>query len=228
MRSMIRAFALSVAIHCALAALLALWMGSVRRVDLATLDLSAVELSFAADESDSSPVSSVPTSGAEESAPRPREEPPPESPPDERFEAPPQMDNGALPEPGPEAVEPIPETPREPPPAEAAPPPAEAAPPPAEAPRQARIDAPARPVRSIRPDYPYEARMRGESGDVVLEIDVSPKGAASDVRVVASCGYDDLDEAAAKSARRARFVPAKAGGEAVASTVRMTISFTLK
>ncbi|MBQ7234664.1 MAG: hypothetical protein IJS36_04565, partial [Kiritimatiellae bacterium] len=103
---MIRAFALSVAIHCVLAALLALWMGSVRRVDLATLDLSAVELSFAADESDSSPVSSVPTSGAEESAPRPREEPPPESPPDERFEAPPQMDNGALPEPGPEAVEP--------------------------------------------------------------------------------------------------------------------------
>ena len=228
MRSMIRAFALSVAIHCVLAALLALWMGSVRRVDLATLDLSAVELSFAADESDSSPVSSVPTSGAEESAPRPREEPPPESPPDERFEAPPQMDNGALPEPGPEAVEPMPETPREPPPAEAAPPPAEAAPAPAEAPRQARIDAPARPVRSIRPDYPYEARMRGESGDVVLEIDVSPKGAASDVRVVASCGYGDLDAAAAKSARRARFVPAKAGGEAVASTVRMTISFTLK
>ena len=218
---MIRAFALSVAIHCTLAAMLALWMGSVRRVDLATLDLSAVELSVAADESDSSPVSSVPTSGAEESAPRPREEPPPESPPDERFEVPPQMDNGALPEPGPEAVEPIPETPREPPPAEAAPPPAEA-------PRQARIDAPARPVRSIRPDYPYEARMRGESGDVVLEIDVSPKGAASDVRVVASCGYDDLDAAAAKSARRARFVPAKAGGEAVASTVRMTISFTLK
>ena len=221
MRSMIRAFALSVAIHCTLAALLALLMGSERRVDLATLDLSAVELSFAADESDSSPVASVPTSGAEESAPRPREEPPPESPPDERFEAPPQMDNGALPEPGPEAVEPIPETPREPPPAEAAPAPAEA-------PRQARIDAPARPVRSIRPDYPYEARMRGESGDVVLEIDVSPKGAASDVRVVASCGYGDLDAAAAKSARRARFVPAKAGGEAVASTVRMTISFTLK
>lgn len=221
MRSVMRALALSVAIHCVLAALLAAWLGSARRVDLAMLDLSAVELSFAADESDVAPVSPMPPSSAAEPAPQPREEPPPETPPDERPEPPPQLDSGALPEPGPDAVEPMLAAPPKPPAAESAPAPAEA-------PRQARVDAPARPVRSIRPDYPREARQRGESGDVVLEMDISAEGTASDIRVVSSCGYTDLDAAAVKAARRARYVPAKSGGEPVASTVRMLIAFTLK
>ena len=221
MRAMMRALALSVAIHCVLAALLAVWLGSARRVDLAMLDLSAVELSFAVNESDVAPVAPVPPSSAAQPAPQPREEPPPETPPDERPQAPAQLDDGVLPEPGPEPVETMPEAPSE---ATSA----EAAPSQTEAPRQSRVDAPARPVRSIRPDYPHEARVRGESGDVLLEIDIAPNGTASGVRVVSSCGFADLDAAAVKAASRARFVPAKSGGEAVASTVRMTIAFTLK
>ena len=70
--------------------------------------------------------------------------------------------------------------------------------------------------------------MRGEQGDVVLEIEVSASGSVERVAVVASSGYPELDEAASRAAKAARFEPAKSGGRAVASTARLTLTFRLR
>lgn len=99
---------------------------------------------------------------------------------------------------------------------------------PAAAPRQAHVDAPPRPQRVIRPDYPRAARQRGEQGDVVLEIDVAVDGSVAAVAVATSSGFIDLDAAALKAVKAARFSPAKSGDRAVASHARLTLSFKLK
>ena len=96
------------------------------------------------------------------------------------------------------------------------------------APRQARVDAPPRPKRTIRPDYPRGARQRGEQGDVALEVDVNEAGTVDDVRVVASSGFAELDAAAVAAVRKARFVPGRSGSAAVSSSVGLKLSFRLK
>ena len=96
------------------------------------------------------------------------------------------------------------------------------------APRQARVDAPPRPKRTIRPDYPRGARQRGEQGDVVLEVDINEAGTVDDVRVVASSGFAELDAAAVAAVRKARFVPGRSGSAAVSSSVGLKLSFRLK
>ena len=96
------------------------------------------------------------------------------------------------------------------------------------APQQARIDAPPQPRRSIRPEYPKGARQRGEQGDVTLEIRVSAEGTVDRVEVAVSSGFAELDAAAVKAAKKAKFTPAKSGRDAVASTARLKLSFKLK
>ena len=94
-------------------------------------------------------------------------------------------------------------------------------------PAQARIDAQPSAVKPIRPAYPTGARQRSEEGDVVLELDINAQGRVTAASVFASSGYPDLDAAALRAARKARFVPAKSGRDAVAATVRITIEFRL-
>ena len=96
------------------------------------------------------------------------------------------------------------------------------------APRQARVDVPPRPKRTIRPDYPRGARQRGEQGDVALEVDVNEAGTVDDVRVVASSGFAELDAAAVAAVRKARFAPGRSGSAAVPSSVGLKLSFRLK
>ena len=148
--------------------------------------------------------------------PKPREEKPPEA---ERAEDPLPPDPAApkLAEPEPEREQM--ETPNIPPPA----PPA-----PAVAPKQAKIDAPPKPHKTIKPDYPKGARQRGEQGEVILEIRVNAAGIVDRVDIVSSCGFPELDEAAVRAARTARFTPAKSGGSPVASTARLKLDFKLK
>jgi protein TonB len=99
---------------------------------------------------------------------------------------------------------------------------------PAVAPKQAKIDAPPKPRKTIRPDYPKGARQRGEQGDVVLEIRVNAAGIVDRVDIVSPSGFSELDEAAVRAARAARFTPAKSGGSPVASTARLKLDFKLK
>jgi len=183
---------------------------------IATLDLSSVDLSFAEDEDETAAVSPTMPAMPEVEPPKPREEKPPEA---ERAEDPLPPDPSApkLAEPEPEREQM--ETPNIPPPA----PPA-----PAVAPKQAKIDAPPKPHKTIKPDYPKGARQRGEQGDVVLEIRVNAAGIVDRVDIVSSCGFSELDEAAVRAARTARFTPAKSGGSPVASTARLTLNFKLR
>ena len=183
---------------------------------IATLDLSSVDLSFAEDEDETAAVSPTMPAMPEVEPPKPREENPPEA---ERAEDPLPPDPAApkLAEPEPEREQM--ETPEIPPPS----PPA-----PAVAPKQAKIDAPPKPNKAIKPDYPKGARQRGEQGDVVLEIRVNAAGIVDRVDIVVPSGFSELDEAAVRAARAARFTPAKSGGSAVASTARLTLTFKLK
>ena len=98
------------------------------------------------------------------------------------------------------------------------------------APSQARVavDKPPSPRQRIKPEYPEGARQRGEEGDVTLELDVSANGTVDDVRIVASCGFAELEQAAVQAAKRARFTPARRGPANVPATARLTLTFRLK
>ena len=192
---------------------------------LATLDLSSVELSFAENVEDTQPVAPMPSAASKLRPPKPKvDEPPPVT----KIEKPLPPDAGEVrfPEPKEDArlktkdvkakderretedVKPVSA--------------------PTVAPRQARLDAPPKPKRNIRPDYPKGARQRGEQGDVVLEIRVNVEGAVDDVKVAVSSGFAELDEAAVRAAKGAKFSPARSGRDPVASTARLKLSFKLK
>ena len=61
-----------------------------------------------------------------------------------------------------------------------------------------------------------------------MEIFVSASGAVSDVRIIASSGYPELDDAAVKAVAAARFSPARRDGRPVASSATLTMNFRLK
>jgi len=219
---------LSLAFHGLIAAGIAFYINYAPAPDeMARLDLSHVDLSFAETPDETAAVAS-------DSAPMPLSQPP--SPPAPQFEPPPVEPVGrTVPcAPQPDTTDlPLPEEPREKLEERrdnsiAQPPTSDPQPSPAVAPRQAKVDVPPQPRRNIRPDYPRESRQRGERGDVTLEIDVNGEGAVDDARVVQSSGFPLLDEAAAKAARAARFTPAKSGGKPVPSTARLTFNFNLK
>lgn len=196
---------------------------------LATLDLSSVELSFAETENMAA-AAATPVPTAVEPQPR-RPEP--------HLEPPPVGSEPLHPRPAdpgsPNLIEPTEDRPvmKTPEQRTVTPPVSRAEPPPASrtetaAPRQAKIDAPPRPKRTIRPDYPKEARQRGEQGEVTLQIQVGTDGSVKAVEVVGTSGFADLDAAAVKAARSARFTPAKSDGVPVESLARIKLSFKLR
>ncbi len=199
---------------------------------LPQLDITRVDLSFAEEENEQAPPSlTQPAVVAAETPPPP----------------PPQA---SLPEPPPLVVPPEPnlvtvqmteevrptelkprdlEAPESPP--ELDPPPVAAvsqSPSVAVAPKQARVDAPPAPRRSIKPKYPEEARKRGEQGDVALELEVDIHGVVIGVKVTGGCGFAELEQAAMAAARKALFRPAKRDKKSVPSRARLTLSFRLK
>jgi len=227
-RSVSIALAVSLAVHAVLAfAFVGISSFSSEPKVLAELDLSSVELSFSEEETESAPVplaaASAPAAPVE-LKPKPVEKPP-ETLPDKRL--PPDPGEVRVREPE-ETFSEMKTPPRPPKEQEKSRPAAEASEPSRPAPRQAHIDAPPRPKRTIRPDYPKGARQRGESGRVVLEIDVAADGTCSSVRVAVSSGFAELDESALRAARAARFTPAKSAGKSVASTARLALDFRLR
>ena len=222
------AFAVSLAVHALAALALVAWFEYGPGPEtLATLDLSSVELSFAETVDETAAVAPTLPAEANPAPPKPKavempprpEEPPKALPPDPssmRFVEPkethPEMRTPERKEP-----EKAPETPQSATPAS-----------PAAAPRQARVEAPPKPRKTIRPEYPKGARQRGEQGDVTLEIRVNAEGGVDEVFVVRSSGFPDLDEAARKAAASARFVAAKSGGRPVSSVARLNLTFRLR
>lgn len=79
-------------------------------------------------------------------------------------------------------------------------------------------------VEAATPEYPAEAKARGRSGEVVLELDVGADGQVLAARVVAPAG-DGFDEAALEAARRLRFSPAEIDGKRAAVTLEYRFRF---
>lgn len=213
------AVVLSLLLHGLLALSLVIYLRDVScDVDEpAMLDLSSVELSFAEQEDDSAAVAPAMPSVANPEPPKPKDQGPPR---DHDIAIPPPPDPQASRFPEPKEEQPEMVTPD--------PPQVESQPMPAEAPRQARIEAPPKPKRAIRPEYPEGAKQRGEQGEVTLEIVVDASGNVGKVDVVVSSGFSELDSAAVKAVRKARFSPAKSDGKVVQSMARLKLVFKLK
>jgi protein TonB len=88
------------------------------------------------------------------------------------------------------------------------------------------IEAP-RLLREVKADYTDDARRRGITGDVLLEIVVRRDGTVGDVTIVKGLGAG-LDQRAVAAVRQWRFAPARRRGEAVDVVVEVAVEFTLR
>ena len=77
------------------------------------------------------------------------------------------------------------------------------------------------------PAYPLLSRRQGESGKVLLLVQVTAQGTAAQVEIKQGCGFPRLDQAALNTVRNWRLVPARRGDEAVAASVVVPITFRL-
>ena len=78
------------------------------------------------------------------------------------------------------------------------------------------------------PAYPTLSRKLREEGRVLLRVLVDINGHPSQVTLRESSGFSRLDERAAETVRRWKFVPARQGGEPVEAWVIVPIQFNLK
>ena len=86
---------------------------------------------------------------------------------------------------------------------------------------------PPRLLREVKAEYTDEARRRGITGDVVLEIVVKRDGSVGDVTVLEGRGAG-LDQRAVAAVRQWRFSPARRRGEPVDVIVEVAVEFTLR
>ncbi|UNK43883.1 TonB family protein [Luteimonas sp. S4-F44] len=110
------------------------------------------------------------------------------------------------------------------PPVASGPEPAPATPPP-ETTAQA-VDSTPRPLSTPQPRYPRASLRRGESGDVMLRVQVGADGRVAGIDVIAGSGHTRLDRAAVSAVRRWRFEPAMRAGQPVPGEVRVPIAFS--
>ena len=88
------------------------------------------------------------------------------------------------------------------------------------------IEAP-RLLREVKADYTEDARQRGVSGDVVLEIVVRRDGSVGDVKVLQGLA-GGLNDRAVQAVRQWRFTPARRQGAAVDVIVEVAVEFKLR
>lgn len=75
------------------------------------------------------------------------------------------------------------------------------------------------------PRYPAAALRRGDSGTVVVRVEVDASGAPAGVALVKRSGSRELDRAAMESVRHWRFRPAQQQGQAVAGSLEIPFDF---
>jgi len=78
------------------------------------------------------------------------------------------------------------------------------------------------------PVYPQWARRRGHEGEVTIEVTVSVDGLPLEVRVAEPSPYAALDRAAVRAVGKWRFAPARRGGVAEESRLRIPVVFQLQ
>jgi TonB family protein len=86
---------------------------------------------------------------------------------------------------------------------------------------------PPRLLREVKAEYTEEARRRGLTGGVDLEIVIKRDGTVGDVTVLKGLG-GGLDQRAIAAVKQWRFSPARRKGEAVDVIVEVTVEFTLR
>ena len=86
---------------------------------------------------------------------------------------------------------------------------------------------PPRLLREVKAEYTDEARRRGITGDVVLEIVVRRDGSVGGVTILQGRGAG-LDQRAVAAVRQWRFSPARRRGEPVDVIVEVAVEFTLR
>jgi TonB family protein len=86
---------------------------------------------------------------------------------------------------------------------------------------------PPRLLREVKADYTEEARRRGLTGEVVLEIVVRRDGSVGDVKLLQGLG-SGLDDRAIQAVRQWRFAPADRLGVAVDVIVEVGVEFRLR
>ncbi|MHB8812159.1 MAG: energy transducer TonB [Steroidobacteraceae bacterium] len=85
----------------------------------------------------------------------------------------------------------------------------------------------ARSTGSLLDYYPAASRRAGETGTAEVQVCVSPDGTPTSARILTSSGFKNLDAAAIKFFREARFHPATEDGNAVAACVTQPATFKL-
>jgi periplasmic protein TonB len=88
------------------------------------------------------------------------------------------------------------------------------------------IEAP-RLLREVKADYTEDARRRGITGEVVMEIVVARDGSVGDVKILQRLGTG-LDERAVQAVRQWRFAPATRKGLPVDVLVEVAVEFKLR
>lgn len=86
---------------------------------------------------------------------------------------------------------------------------------------------PPRLLHEVKAQYTDEARRRGITGDVVLEIVVRRDGTVGDITILQGRGAG-LDQRAVAAVRQWRFSPARRRGEPVDVIVEVAVEFTLR
>jgi TonB family protein len=82
-------------------------------------------------------------------------------------------------------------------------------------------------LHEVRPEYTEDARRRGITGDVVLEIVVRSNGTVGEIRVMQGLGAG-LDARAVEAVRQWRFAPARRAGTPVDVAVEVAVEFKLR
>lgn len=78
------------------------------------------------------------------------------------------------------------------------------------------------------PTYPSAAKRRGETGQVVLRVELDESGNVARTQIASSSGSNQLDEAAQAAVRRWHCEPARRGGQAVRAVALQPFNFTLE
>jgi periplasmic protein TonB len=86
---------------------------------------------------------------------------------------------------------------------------------------------PPRLLREVKAQYTEDARTRGVTGDVILEIVIRSDGSVGDVKVLRGLGFG-LDERAVTAVRSWKFSPARRLGTAVDVIVEVEVEFSLR
>ncbi len=90
------------------------------------------------------------------------------------------------------------------------------------------VDSRPRPIRRVRPTYPYSARRRGTEGYVRVQFVVDREGQVENIRILSAENGDIFNESVRAALNRWKFKPGQKDGRAVPVVIRTTFQFRLE